>query len=90
MFGPERSPVVDVLARALNGPVKPLRKALASFAQDARSDVAGQGTMGQLLAEQPSATNAFNHAFHANVSEAEFREALRDAVEKSAHPGGKL
>jgi hypothetical protein len=88
MFGPERSPVVEVLTRALGENPKTFRAALRSFSQDARSDVSGQGTM--LMSEKPSATNAFNHAFNANVSEPEYREALRQALERSANPGGKL
>jgi hypothetical protein len=85
----ERSAPVEALANALNGPVKDLRAALRSFAQDARADVPGQGQLGGLGIEKPSAAGAFNHAFKTNLSEAEFDRALRDAVEKERGGGVK-
>jgi hypothetical protein len=87
MFG-SRSAAGDVMTRALGGGAKSFRTALRSFANDARADVPGQGTM--LMGEKPSAVSAFNHAFHSNLTEAEFREGHIDSDEKESSPGGRL
>jgi hypothetical protein len=85
MFGPERNPAVETMARALDGPVKNFRASLRSFAQDARADVPGQHTM--LLTGKQSATDAFNHAFGTNLSEREFKQALHSALKEERHTG---
>ena len=88
MFGPPRTAAGEVMARALSGSAKSFRAAMRTFATDARNDVPGQSTM--LMSDPPTAVSAFNHAFNANLTEAEFHEGLQDAHERASSPGGKL
>lgn len=85
MFGGMSAPV-EAIARALNGPVKNVRKAFTSFAQDARADVAGQNLMPGMTFEKPSAAGAFNHAFGTELTDPELRSALSAALAAEKTP----
>ncbi len=85
MFGPERNPAVDAIVRKLAERPKQVREAFRSFAQDANADKQGQGFLA--MAEKPSAAGAFNEAFGAKLTDADYMRAVVQSFERETQKG---
>jgi predicted ABC-type ATPase len=80
-----RNPAVDAMAEALDKKPRELRAAVKQFADDARQDVKGQGTMS--FAQAPEAWKAFNDAFGTKLTDQQYHEGLRDILREEVEHG---
>jgi GGDEF domain-containing protein/2'-5' RNA ligase len=86
MFDDIRNPVIDAMARTLAGKPAAVRKAFNGFAQDAKADVEGQGS---LLSQVPGAFDSFNHWFGTTLTEQEYRDGIARSLEEEQPAGAK-
>ncbi len=85
MFGPESNPAVEAMVKALTLKPKEFRQAVREFAQDAKQDVEGQSRIA--IGPEPSATEAFNHAFGAGLSDDQYADSLLQSLNKGRKIG---
>jgi hypothetical protein len=78
MFGAQRSQAVEAVVRTLGAKPKAAKQALRDFADAAHANQPGQQSLG--LMKLPTASEAFNEAFRADISDADLMDAIRDSM----------